>query len=129
MFLFCVTTFEPIITKTSKAPKNDCQSLNFLKNRYTQGEKMARKVRTKAIYKVSFISEHTLFELLDPLWSCCIHLTWSALANSISQNQTMEQVLHFEQLTCISMQKYSIYNLTIAKFGKNRKYSSIKERT
>ena len=60
IFLFCVLTFEPIITKTCEAPQNDCRNLSFVKDNYIYGEKMAKKGRTKAIYKVTFISEHTL---------------------------------------------------------------------
>ena len=64
MFMFCVMTFEPIITKTCEAPRNDHQNLNFVKDKYTYGEKMARKGRPKAIHKVTFISEHTLIGIL-----------------------------------------------------------------
>ena len=60
IFLFCVITFEPIISKTCEAPHIDNWNLSFVKDKYTYDEKMARKGRTKAIYKVNFISEHTL---------------------------------------------------------------------
>ena len=60
IFLFCVITFEPIISKTCKATQNDHQILNFVKDKYTYGEKMARKYRTKAIYTVTFLWKHSL---------------------------------------------------------------------
>ena len=62
IFLFCVITFELIVTKTCKAPQNDHQNLSFVKDKYTYGKKMARKGHTKVICKVNFISEHTLHD-------------------------------------------------------------------
>ena len=59
-FCFFAKTHEPIITKACEAPLNDCHNLSFVKDENSYGEKMARKIRTKAIYKVNFISEHTL---------------------------------------------------------------------
>ena len=65
MFLFCVITFGPIITKICEAHQNDCQNLSFVKGKNKYGGKMARKGHTKAIYKVTFISEHTLCLNID----------------------------------------------------------------
>ena len=61
IFFFFAKTYEPIITKACEAPLNDCHNLSFVKDENSYGEKMARKIRTKAIYKVNFISEHTLY--------------------------------------------------------------------
>ena len=61
IYLFFAITFEPIITKTCKAPVNDRQNLSFVKDKHSYDEEMARKGRKKAICKVNFISERTLF--------------------------------------------------------------------
>ena len=53
-------TFDSTKILTCSAPQNDRQHLSFGKNKYTYGEKMARKDHEKAIYKVTFIWEHTL---------------------------------------------------------------------
>ena len=60
IFTFYVITFEPIITKGCEGPQNDCCNLSFVKDKHTYGEKLARKGRTKVIYKVSFVSEWSL---------------------------------------------------------------------
>ena len=57
IFLFCVITFEPILSKT---PQNDRQSLSFVKDGHTYGEKVARNGRTKVIYKGTFIFNQSL---------------------------------------------------------------------
>ena len=59
-FSFCVITFEPIFIKTCVDPQNDCHNLGFVKNKHKYGDKKARKGCTQAIYKVSFISKHSL---------------------------------------------------------------------
>jgi hypothetical protein len=60
IFAFCVITFEPILSKTCSAPQNDRQSLSFVKDEHTYGEKMARKGHTKLIYKGTFVSKQSL---------------------------------------------------------------------
>ena len=60
IFAFCVTTFQPIIRKTCWAPQNDRQNLSFVKDDHTHGKKMARKGRTKVIYKGTFVCIRTL---------------------------------------------------------------------
>ena len=42
-------------------PQND---LSFVKDEHTYGEKMARKNRTKVIYKGTFVSKQSLKDLL-----------------------------------------------------------------
>ena len=49
IFVFCVVTFVPIITMTCKAPQNDRYNLSFVKDKHTNGQKMARKGHTKVI--------------------------------------------------------------------------------
>ena len=61
IFLFCVITFEPIITKTSKAPQNDRQNLSFVKDKHTYDEKMAKKVRQRPLMN-SDSFQNTLYE-------------------------------------------------------------------
>ena len=60
IFAFCVITFQPIISKTCLAPQNDRQNLSFVKDEHTYGKKMARKGRSKVIYKGTFICIQTL---------------------------------------------------------------------
>ena len=60
IFEFCVITFEPIFSKTCYAPQNDRQGLSFVKDEHTYGKKMARKGRTKVIYKGTFASKQSL---------------------------------------------------------------------
>ena len=60
IFAFCVITFETIISKTCKAPQNDRQNPSFVKDEHTYGIKMARKGRTKVIYKGTFVSKQSL---------------------------------------------------------------------
>ena len=49
IFLFCVITFEPIITKAYQAPQNGRYNLSFVKDKHTYGEKITRKRRKKVI--------------------------------------------------------------------------------
>ena len=51
IFVFCVITFEPILSKTCLAPQNDRQSLSFVKDEHTYGEKKARKVVQRSFVK------------------------------------------------------------------------------
>ena len=60
IFAFCIITFQPIVSKTYQAPQNDRQNLSFVKDDYTYGKKMARKGRTKDIYKGTFVCIQTL---------------------------------------------------------------------
>ena len=46
IFTFCVIIFEPIISKTCKAPQNDRQNLSVVKDEHTYGKKMARNGHT-----------------------------------------------------------------------------------
>ena len=41
-------------------PQNDRQNLSFVEDEDTHGKKMARKVRTKVIYKGTFVSKQSL---------------------------------------------------------------------
>ena len=55
IFLFCVITFKPIITKTYQAPQNGRLNLSFVKDNTIWSEKMAKKGPTEVIYNsVSF---------------------------------------------------------------------------
>jgi hypothetical protein len=60
IFAFCIITFEPIISKTFKAPQNDRRNLSSVKDEHTYGKKMARKGHTKVIYKGTFVSKQSL---------------------------------------------------------------------
>ena len=54
IFYFCVIDFDPIITKTSKAPQNDRQNLKFMKDTRTHThvlKKNARKVVQRLFIK------------------------------------------------------------------------------
>ena len=59
-FVIDVTAFNPIKISTCWALQNDCQNLSFVKDKHTYGKKMARKGRTKVIYKGTFISKQSL---------------------------------------------------------------------
>ena len=48
IFVFCVITFEPIKIQTRSAPQNDRQNLNFVKDIYVEGRKLARNGRKTA---------------------------------------------------------------------------------
>ena len=41
-------------------PQNDRQNLSFVKDEHTYGKNMARKGRTKVIYKGTFVSKQSL---------------------------------------------------------------------
>ena len=75
IFAFCVITFKPIISKTSQTPQNDRQNLSFVKDEHTYGEKMARKGRTKIIYKGTFISKQSLYVCISHLFGTSILIT------------------------------------------------------
>jgi hypothetical protein len=62
IFAFCVITYELIISKSCQAPQNDRLDLSFVKDEHTYGKKMARKGRTKVIYKGTFISKQSLLQ-------------------------------------------------------------------
>ena len=53
-------TFDQIKIQTCKATQNDRQNLIFVKDKHIHGKKMARKGRTKVIYKGTFVSEQSL---------------------------------------------------------------------
>ena len=59
-----VVAFDPINIQTCLAAQNDGQNLSFVKDEHTCGKKMARKGRTKVIYKGTFISDRSLNEYL-----------------------------------------------------------------
>ena len=60
IFAYCVLTFEPILSKTCKAPQNDRQNLSVVKDEHTYGKKVARKGHTEVISKGTFISKQSL---------------------------------------------------------------------
>ena len=64
IFAFCVITFKPIKSETCSAPQNNRQNLSFVKDECTYGEKMARKYRTKVIYKGAFVSKQSLCDVI-----------------------------------------------------------------
>ena len=64
IFTFCVITFQPIISKTCQAPQNDRRNLSFVKDNHTFVKKMARKGRTKDIFKGTFICMQTLCDVI-----------------------------------------------------------------
>ena len=41
--------------------QSGCQNLSFVKDEHTYGKKMARKGRTKVIYKGTFVSKQSLY--------------------------------------------------------------------
>ena len=62
IFAFCVIFLTQSRFRPIKAPQNGRQNLSFVKDTHTYGEKMARNVRTKVIYKGRFICIQTLYE-------------------------------------------------------------------
>ena len=54
--VICVVVFDPIKILVGWAQQNDRQNLSYVKDEHTFGKKMARKGRTKVIYKGTFIS-------------------------------------------------------------------------
>ena len=51
IFAFCVITFQPIISKTCKAPQNDRQNLSFVKDEHTYGKKWPEKAIQRSLIK------------------------------------------------------------------------------
>ena len=51
IFLFCVITFEIIISKTCRAPQNDHQNLSFVKDEYTFGKEWPGMVIQRSFKK------------------------------------------------------------------------------
>ena len=60
-FAFLAITFEPIGILTHSAHQNDRLNLNFVKDKHTVSQKMARNGSKVAIYFLIFISKQSLF--------------------------------------------------------------------
>ena len=57
--------FEPINIQTCYAPQNDRLNLSFVKDKHTNGKKLARNGRNTIIYKGTFVSNHSLLSQIS----------------------------------------------------------------
>ena len=77
-----------------------------MKDKYTYGEKMARKGHKKAFYKVNFISEHTLLSLHHDFNALQLLGSPSNLAHMM-QHEKLESRMSFFLLHQICILNYN----------------------
>ena len=76
IFVFCAITFEPIISKTCKAPQNDRQNLTFVKDEHTYEKKWSEKV-VKRLFIKGHSFRNSLYLMLHYFFWILLFDGWS----------------------------------------------------